>query len=291
MSYKLKNTLILIANNIIIGTLGMYFTQSYYPKQLETLSNESNEYNAKIAGIPERKNYLNELIEKIEVGSDKFEVEEKQIYRDVSLAEVLSFVDAIHKRSGHFSFSLSELIRSKHDSSSQIIFSLAGEGQFNSIYALIRNLEKGKLNLKINELQLINIEKPADNKSNNPVDISFEMSIAAYPSLGDSNNSSIDVTNKSRRSAVNNIFSPVISSNIAPNSQKLVESERSELRAILPDNAIVEDHRGQLVSLQEGDRVYLGYLTKIDRDRNRIIFTLNKGGIVKDQILAMSFSK
>jgi len=36
-----------------------------------------------------------------------------------------------------------------------------------------------------------------------------------------------------------------------------------------------------VVTLEEGDEVYLGYVTKIVPEEGRVEFTLNKGGIVE----------
>jgi hypothetical protein len=43
----------------------------------------------------------------------------------------------------------------------------------------------------------------------------------------------------------------------------------------------VLDQTNVIRTLQEGDEVYLGYVTKIDPEGGRIECTLNKGGIIE----------
>ncbi len=41
--------------------------------------------------------------------------------------------------------------------------------------------------------------------------------------------------------------------------------------------------------MQEGDKVYLGYVSKIDAEDNQVVFILNKGGIVERFTLKLGF--
>ena len=48
---------------------------------------------------------------------------------------------------------------------------------------------------------------------------------------------------------------------------------------------LVRDRKGRFNSLKVGDKVYLGYLTRIDPKRGEAEFTLNKGGIIEKVVL------
>jgi hypothetical protein len=76
-------------------------------------------------------------------------------------------------------------------------------------------------------------------------------------------------------------FAPVIASGIPPNARDLIEIERSDLKAVITGKAYVLDQSNNIRTLQEGDEVYLGYVTKIDPEGGRIECTLNKGGIIE----------
>ena len=49
---------------------------------------------------------------------------------------------------------------------------------------------------------------------------------------------------------------------------------------MIPGKAFVLDQTNTIRTLQEGDEVYLGYITKIDPESGSIEATLNKGGII-----------
>jgi hypothetical protein len=92
-----------------------------------------------------------------------------------------------------------------------------------------------------------------------------------------------------RASYVRNPFIPFIYRDLPMNSEGLLEAERATLKGILPGQAFVEDHSGQVHNIHEGDQVYLGYVSKVDAENNRVVFILNKGGIVERFTLKLGF--
>ena len=57
----------------------------------------------------------------------------------------------------------------------------------------------------------------------------------------------------------------------------------------MPNKALIADNSGKIHELAEGDRVYLGYLNKINVEKNEVGFVLNKGGIVERFTLKIRF--
>ena len=86
-------------------------------------------------------------------------------------------------------------------------------------------------------------------------------------------------------------FKPLISSEPPANLRGLVDVERSDLRAVMTDKIFIVDENGKAHMLSVGDEVYLGYLTRIDQDKNEAEFTLNKGGIIDRVVLKTRFGK
>jgi hypothetical protein len=84
-------------------------------------------------------------------------------------------------------------------------------------------------------------------------------------------------------------FHPVIASGIPPNLRDLVEIERADLKAVIPGKAFVLDQNNDIQTLNEGDEVYLGYVTRIDPEVGRLECTLNKGGIIEKVELAIRY--
>jgi hypothetical protein len=82
----------------------------------------------------------------------------------------------------------------------------------------------------------------------------------------------------------------VISSGIPPNVRELVEIERSDLKAVIPGKAFVLDQRNTIMTLREGDEVYLGYITRLDPEGGRLEATLNRGGIIEKVELKIRYA-
>ena len=92
-----------------------------------------------------------------------------------------------------------------------------------------------------------------------------------------------------KASYVRNPFIPFIYRNLPVNSEGLLEVERATLKGILPDQAFIEDYSGQVYVMKVGDKVYLGYVSKIDAENNEVVFILNKGGIIEKFTLKLGF--
>ena len=97
--------------------------------------------------------------------------------------------------------------------------------------------------------------------------------------------------NNVRFASARDPFYPYIRANIPPNFDGLLEAERAELRAIVAGKALIADHTGVVHMLKPGDEVYLGYVSRINPEKNEVEFTLNKGGIIEKFVLKLSFDK
>lgn len=75
------------------------------------------------------------------------------------------------------------------------------------------------------------------------------------------------------------LFYPLIHG-IPPNTDELIDVEKSRLIGITNDKIFLMDQSGKLQELTVGDRVYLGSLSAIDQENESVTFLLNKGGII-----------
>ena len=83
------------------------------------------------------------------------------------------------------------------------------------------------------------------------------------------------------------IFYPLIRNELPPNLDNLLDVQGARLLALIPEGAFLADSKGNTYLLWEGEKVYLGYLTKIDYENNRVSFILNKGGIIEKVDLSL----
>jgi len=289
MSFKTRNTLILLAFALILGGFSIYINLKYYPKRVATLTQQMQEMDKYIVQLPEREHYLGQVQQIIEEKREQLASLDKTIEPDITLAEAFDYLDAIQDRYGTLKFSLNAIKETRGGGYGSRSFQLTGEGSFRSIYSLIWALERGPKMFVVDEMNLRGVE--AGSKEGEPPTVitPFDLKIRALyadvPELPPLKRSLRDV----RVPGSGNLFWPIIAKNLPPNSRGLLEAERSELRALMPGKAILVDHEGKMHVLQQGDEVYLGYLTRIDVPNNRVEFTLNKGGIVERYALRLPF--
>lgn len=160
------------------------------------------------------------------------------------------------------------------------IYKLAGSGEFNDIYNLIFAIEQSK------ELKKVKVGKitsyiSTDDEGIPHYLVNFELEAYVYYANSDRFITKNLIENNLVPGELYNIFYPLIRTEIPPNVDNLMEVEGAKLLALLPEGAYMADAKGNTFVLWEGDKVYLGYLTKIDYDKNKVAFILNKGGIIE----------
>ena len=83
-------------------------------------------------------------------------------------------------------------------------------------------------------------------------------------------------------------FKPLILSKLPPNIEGRVNVAGSKVIALTNKVAFIMDQEGRLKEMKVGDKVYMGYLSRIDLTRGRVIFNMNKGGIYSTEVLTLA---
>ena len=166
---------------------------------------------------------------------------------------------------------------------------MTGEGNSQPVLGMIRAFDEGPKIINIESLSLRSNEGPTLPGNIRTVNMPFSLTVKAmFAELTELPPVSRTIWDVQPLRGPN-VFLPLITEGLPENTDGLIEVERSSLQAILSTRAIIVDQNGVSHSLTEGKKVYLGYLTKIDNKKNRVEFTLNKGGIVEKFYLEMSF--
>lgn len=287
MSFKLRNTIILLALLLFTIGIGVWRLVFHYPHLIESFEQQIQDIDQSIVQIPELEETLKQARVIIGEREELLANLDKTVEPDVSMAEAFAYFDQIQDRYGSIRFTLTYKNERMAKGFGERTFTLQGEGSYRTVFSLIWALERGPKVFVIDRLSMRGVEGSGDDKT---VIIPFDMTVRALfadvSGLPPIKRKLTDV----RVPWVRNMFYPLISKDLPANTRGLVEVERAELRAILPGRALVADHRGKVHVLAEGDEVYLGYLTKVDPNRNLAEFTLNKGGIVERFQLRLQFS-
>lgn len=297
MSYRKRNTIILALQTLAICGIGLYLMLAYYPNQTRAVSTEIARGTTALSQRSERDIELARIEESIEEKNRQLSRWNKYLEKDVAMTDVLHYLNDVQAQYGNLKFTLTFVKEVKGTGFGYKVFTFSGEGDWNSIFALIWTLENGPKMFTIEKLSLRGVETLSENQepdgySRYQLLVPFSITVRAIysdcadlPKPAGAGNSLIVQLPTGR-----NIFYPAILHDLPPNEDGLLESERAELKAILPGKVIVSDHSGKMLTLQEGDEVYLGHITRIDQARNYAEFLLNKGGIVEKFILKMEVS-
>ena len=145
-------------------------------------------------------------------------------------------------------------------------------------YAFIWYLERGHRFYTVDHLEIDYRER--DVKSPHWDWVHFKMLFRAYFEPRSRIEDLPPVQTSARPLAkLRNPFRPLITATLPENRLGLFEVDGARLKGLAHNLAYLVDRTGEASVLREGDRVFLGKLSKIDIDANRVEFVLNKGGI------------
>ena len=158
-------------------------------------------------------------------------------------------------------------------------YKLTGGGSYNDVWRLIYAIEQSKELKKIKSASLSNLIKTDEDGMPHFL-VNFNLDVDAYYSSDNRFATSAMVENNLTARPLYDAFYPLIRNEIPPNLDNLLDVQGATLLALVPEGAFISDAKGNTYLLWEGEQVYLGYLTKIDYERNKVSFILNKGGII-----------
>jgi len=166
-------------------------------------------------------------------------------------------------------------------------YAMAGDMQFLSFYDFLYKLEHFKRLYRIESLNVQEIIK-TDNPEKMPVSfVKFNMAVKGFSArekLTERDNIRDDVRTEP---VGRNPFLAIIKEQLPPNTGNLPVAPTLRLQGMTDDRAFLTDANGDLLNMQVGDEVYLGYLAKIDKQNGIVEFTLNRGGLVETVILSI----
>jgi hypothetical protein len=170
---------------------------------------------------------------------------------------------------------------------------LKGEGAFKSLYNFIWLIENQPRLYKIENVSLRETKLTAGENTGKS-GVLFDMRLRAYySSVAGLSKTAQTVAGEAfiPNGLPTNPFAPLIQTEVQANTRGLLDVERASLQAVVEGTAYISGDGGKIWVMQEGDEVYLGYLTKVNAQRGEVEFTLNKGGISEKFVLRIEDKK
>ncbi|RCK75137.1 MAG: hypothetical protein IGBAC_1273 [Ignavibacteriae bacterium] len=281
MPYILRNTIVLGVLLIIILAVGFYMSGAHLPKKIEKVEKEINKYETELQNTPDLVNQYNLLSQQLAKTKERWELRNKDIPPVNITGETYNYINQLIGQSGELKLDMLFVGTKNFNNYGFNTYNLKGEATFENLFRFIWYLENSRLLYKITALSLRGIETRDKATGKTLLLVTYEIILNAYFSNIPELYSSAGERKVVPTSLTIDPFAPIIFRDLPPNTEDLVEIERSDLKAIVPGRAFVIDQNNKMRALSEGDEVYLGYVTKVDHINGRIECTLNKGGIIE----------
>ncbi|MBN2008349.1 hypothetical protein JW960_03265 [candidate division KSB1 bacterium] len=289
VSYQTRNVITLLIFTLIIGSVGGYYMLFKYPKKIKFFETELKKIDQKVNALQGIETQFEMIQKQIEDEQAKLSELDKQIVTDISAAQTYTYINQLMNYSGEFKIDMIFTGSGGNGGYGYKVFNLRGEGSFHNLFRFIWYMEHGPQIYKVKSLQLRGMENRDPDTGKTDLVVPYEMQIwAMYAQINDLPAIKRQL-NDVHYTSVSSCFTPYVTRDIPRNVDNLLEVERAELKAVMPDKAFVVDQAGNVSILEPGSKVYLGYVTRIDPIKNQVEFTLNKGGIVEKFVLELGF--
>jgi len=281
MDRKLKSTLGLIGLLVFILVAGgsyIFISQngkiSEKKNKLEEL--KANDYNTEQLTLQ-----FQDLLERSSVLDSVLAARKFNIPQNLSSIKFYNFVNLVSTPYSELSQIDVEYLEQKQDKEFFYFeYKVKGKATYNDLYNMIYSIEQSKELKKIKSISLNNMVIADENAIPNFI-VGFEMVVGVYFATNDRFATAEFKENDLSTGSMYDAFYPLIRNEIPPNVDELLDVQGAKLLALVPEGAFLSDSKGNTFLLWEGEQVYLGYLTKIDYDRKKVSFILNKGGIIE----------
>lgn len=281
MSYTLRNSLVLGVLVLLVTAIGTYVRVFNLPGQEAAVDKEIKRIDEELQNTPNLVNQFNALSAELTDTQKRWETRNKDIPPVDITAQSYAYFSRIIDLSGEVKLDMMYTGSEQRGNYGFNSYNLKGEAPFENFYRFFWYLENGRKLYKVRTLNVKGVEiAPAENREGGIL-VTFDANVQAYYSSVAELSTSLGERSITPNYLGTDPFEPTISVGIPPNLRDLVEIERSDLKAVIPGKAFVLDQQNTIRTLEEGDEVYLGYVTKLVPEEGRLEATLNKGGIIE----------
>lgn len=281
MSYAVRNTIILLVTlSLFVGAAYSYIRFFQVPEleglqdSLEELRQDYNSKRATSDAFPQlNETYQNAL--------NIIENSDKSLFKEPDPDLVFDYLNKVSNSTAdskvYFNFVFAD--STTQDQYGILIAEITGYAAYRNAVNFINKIENSQLLNKVKELSLT----PPNRNASEYDEINFSFTLESYYERIPIQEN-VEQTGKltlNESISTYNPFYPLIQQTIPPNDDNMVNIERSRLIGLTGSRIFIVDQNGDVTTLREGDKVYLGELSSIDLNNETATFNLNKGGIME----------
>lgn len=281
MSYIVRNTLALAIILALIMAVGIYMTVFSLPKKVKVLDTEIKRIELDLQNTPDLANQYNVTVAQLEDSKKRWETRNKDVPAKDITGETYGYFNRTIDVSGEVKMDMSYVGPRDFGRYGYNIYSLKGEATFDNLFKFIWYSENGRRLFKIANLSLRGYESKSKESGETKILVLFDMELQAYYSSIPELNTAPAQRDVTPVTLTTNPFFPLIFREIPPPAADEIEIERSILNAVIPGKAFIIDQKQKSRTLEVGDKIYLGYVTRIIPDQGKVECLLNKGGVAE----------
>ncbi len=281
MTYIIRNTVVLGVVFLIILGVGIYVAMYSLPQKINVVDIEIKKIEVELQNTPDLANEYNVAVAQLEEVKKRWETRNKDVPPKDITGETYGYFNRAMEVSGEVKLDMAYIGPKDFGRYGFNIYTLKGEATFDNLYKFIWYAENGRRLFKISNLVLRGYESKSKETGETRVLVLFDMELQAYYSSIPELNVAPEERKTIPATLTTNPFYPLIFRELPPPQPDEIEIERSILKAVIPGKAFIIDQYQKQRQLSEGDKVYLGYVTRIIPDQGKIECLLNKGGVAE----------
>jgi hypothetical protein len=291
MSFSTRNTLVLGVLLVFVLSIGVY--QMYFKdrKEVQNLDEQIERLDAELVNTPDLVNQYNQAQAELTRWEERWNHRVKDIPVQDVTGETNAYLNNAIRLSLPIRIDIDYAGPKQQSNFGYGIYLIRGEASFFSLYDFTSYLENGQRLLRFPKLTLRQTISHGEGKEEPYPAVYFEVEMWAYYTSLAEFSSGFAWSDTLYSSIDSNPFWPLVSAEIPPNKEGLVDVDQAVLAGVIPGKALVNDQKGRLRVLSVGDSVYLGYVSKISPEDASVEFVLNKGGIGGTVTLKVRFRR
>lgn len=282
MSFKIRNSLILGVIFLIFTAVGLFYWAYWQPRTLNKLTKDVAAVDRQLEDLPGLQDEVQRLNAQFQDVRRRYDSRSKEIPQFDISSQTYGYMSRGIDEAGFMKFDMKFI--GTEDSRPSWGFNVykleAGEAQFDVLFKFVHFLENGRRLYKISTLKLENKEQvDAETKETNRW-VAFEMELHAYFVKGiEELSTSLAAKALGLTPAPFDPFKPLITQTIAADEPEgEINTEKLEVKAVVPGKCFVLT-QNELTVLHLGDKVWRGYVSRINPAESAVEFTLDEGGV------------
>ncbi len=293
MSYKLRNTVILGAIELVVLLGCLAYWAWWQPRQQKKINTEIQKVNKELEDLPGLQDEVQRLTVQYQDVKRRYDSRSKEIPQlDIS-SQTYGYMSRGIDEAGFLKFDMTFIGTKEEGNWGYNAYALdKGEAPFENFFKFIYFLENGRRLYKIATMRLE--EREAIDPETRDVTrwIAFDMELHAYfvkniQELGTSLAAKPLTMIPTAYDPFKSIITQVLATEPPPGE---INADRVEVKAVLPGKAFVLTDN-ELIVLHIGDKVWRGNVTRISPVESAVEFTLDEGGILRKLLKRIKFDK